>query len=129
MLLFWFKKKTTVVKPKHNVKDPTINQKNLSQIMVKIGEKFNFNELLKKFFNFLIEKSKFFLLKNINSFFIFFQINWLYLLWDILNCNSSIGDLFSTTAVFLSVIFIFLINLCSDFFPSSKLFTDVLFKP
>ena len=36
------------------VKDPTINQKNLSQIMVKIGEKFNFNELLKKFFNFFL---------------------------------------------------------------------------
>ena len=47
------------------VKDPTINQKNLSQIMVKIGEKFNFNELLKKFFNFLIEKRRLFYIEKI----------------------------------------------------------------
>ena len=47
------------------VKNPTINQKTLSQIMIQIGEKFNFNELLKKFLNFLIEKRRLFYIEKI----------------------------------------------------------------
>ena len=47
------------------IKDPTIKQKTQSEVLSQISEKFNFNELLKKFFNFLVQKRRLFFIEKI----------------------------------------------------------------
>ena len=50
---------------KNLIKDPTIKEKELSNSINAISEKFNFNLLLKKFLNFLVIKRRLFYLENI----------------------------------------------------------------
>ena len=47
------------------IKDPTIKQEDQLKIMIQIGEKFNFKELLKKFLNFLVQKRRLFFIEKI----------------------------------------------------------------
>ena len=47
------------------IKNPTIDQEDQLKIIIQIGEKYNFNELLKKFFNFLIQKRRLFFIEKI----------------------------------------------------------------
>ena len=47
------------------IKDPTIKEKELSNAINAISEKFKFNLLLKKFLNFLVIKRRLFYLENI----------------------------------------------------------------
>ena len=52
------------------IKDPTINQEDLSKVINKIMEKNEFDKLFKNFLNFLIQKRRFFFIKNILESFI-----------------------------------------------------------
>ena len=52
------------------IKDPTINQKDLSKVINKIIEQNNFDTLFKNFLNFLIEKRRFFFIERILKSFI-----------------------------------------------------------
>ena len=52
------------------IKDPTINQEDLSKIINKIGENNKFDDLFKNFLNFLIQKRRFFFIERILKSFI-----------------------------------------------------------
>ncbi len=52
------------------IKDPTINQENLSKVINTISEKNKFDKLFKNFLNFLIQKRRFFFIENILESFI-----------------------------------------------------------
>jgi len=52
------------------IKDPTINQDDLSKIINKIGENNKFDTLFKNFLNFLIQKRRFFFIERILKSFI-----------------------------------------------------------
>ena len=52
------------------IKDPTVNQEDLSEVINKITEKNKFDVLLKNFLNFLIQKRRFFFIERILKSFI-----------------------------------------------------------
>ena len=52
------------------IKDPTINQEDLSKVINKIAENNKFDTLFKNFLNFLIQKRRFFFVENILKSFI-----------------------------------------------------------
>ena len=52
------------------IKDPTINQEDLSKVINKIAENNKFDTLLKNFLNFLIQKRRFFFIERILKSFI-----------------------------------------------------------
>ena len=52
------------------IKDPTINQEDLSKVIYKITENNKFDVLFKNFLNFLIQKRRFFFIENILKSFI-----------------------------------------------------------
>ena len=52
------------------IKDPTVNQKDLSKVINKIVENYKFDTLFKNFLNFLIEKRRFFFIERILKSFI-----------------------------------------------------------
>ena len=52
------------------IKDPTVNQEDLSEVINKITEKNKFDVLFKNFLNFLIEKRRFFFVESILKSFI-----------------------------------------------------------
>ena len=52
------------------IKNPTVNQEDLSKVINKIVENYKFDTLLKNFFNFLIEKRRFFFIERILKSFI-----------------------------------------------------------
>ena len=52
------------------IKDPTISQEDLSNVINKIVENYKFNSLFKKFLNFLIQKRRFFFIERILKSFI-----------------------------------------------------------
>ena len=52
------------------IKDPTVNQEDLSEVINKITEKNKFDVLLKNFLNFLIQKRRFFFVESILKSFI-----------------------------------------------------------
>ena len=52
------------------IKDPTINQEDLSKVINIIVEKYKFNTLFKNFLNFLIQKRRFFFIERILESFI-----------------------------------------------------------
>ena len=52
------------------IKDPTINQEDLSKVINKISENYKFETLFKNFLNFLIQKRRFFYVENILKSFI-----------------------------------------------------------
>ena len=52
------------------IKDPTINQEDLLKVINKISENYKFEILFKNFLNFLIQKRRFFYVKNILKSFI-----------------------------------------------------------
>ena len=52
------------------IKDPTVNQEDLSKVINKIVENYKFDTLFKNFLNFLIEKRRFFFIERILKSFI-----------------------------------------------------------
>ena len=52
------------------IKDPTIDQEDLSKVVNKVSEYFKFETLLKNFLNFLIQKKRFFFIERIFKSFI-----------------------------------------------------------